>query len=109
MDGLYGAIYVEPLRIQERPFKLISSNAVNLEAMFQAERRTRPLILSDWRHLTSEQVWEAEVATGLDAPCVNSLLINGKGSVNCFRQEFLNKMTSAVKSRLHGKNLTDIA
>ncbi|KAJ5378929.1 laccase-1 [Penicillium cosmopolitanum] len=110
MDGLFGAIYVEPSNIQERPFKLISSDESKVEAMLQAERQTRPLILSDWRHLTSEQVWEAEVASGLDAPCVNSLLINGKGSVNCFDQNFINQMTSpAVKALLQGNNLTDIA
>ncbi|OQE01644.1 hypothetical protein PENVUL_c042G09132 [Penicillium vulpinum] len=110
MDGLYGAIYIEPLDSQERPFDIISGDAGDIQAMLQAEKMTNPLILSDWRHLTFEELWQAEKATGLDMPCVNSLLINGKGSVNCFDQELINQMTSpTIKSLLRGENLTDIA
>jgi hypothetical protein len=77
--------------------------------MHLAEQRTKPIILSDWRHLTSEEVWEAEEATGLDAYCANALLINGKGSVSCLSQETINEFTSEdLKPILNGAHLTDI-
>ncbi|GKZ27945.1 hypothetical protein AbraCBS73388_007148, partial [Aspergillus brasiliensis] len=93
----------------ERPFAQITDDPSQLEAMHVAEQNTKPIILSDWRHLTSEQVWEAEQATGLDAYCANALLINGKGSVTCLSQETIDEFTSeALKPLLNGSHLTDI-
>ncbi|KAL2006467.1 hypothetical protein VTN00DRAFT_9135 [Thermoascus crustaceus] len=109
-DGLYGAIYIRPDKSVERPFGKITTDAGELEAMLAAEEKTKPIILSDWRHLTSEEVWEAEEATGLDAYCSNSLLINGKGSVNCFSRETIDQWTTpAHKMVLNGTRLTDMA
>lgn len=77
--------------------------------MRAAEDNSRSIILSDWRHHTSDHVWEIEQDTGLDAYCGNSLLINGKGSVSCLAPEFLNDFLSAeVKNVLNGTSLTDI-
>lgn len=109
-DGLFGAIYIRPDKSVERPFGKIAADAGELKAMLAAEEKTKPIILSDWRHLTSEEVWEAEEATGLDAYCSNSLLINGKGSVNCFSRETIDQWTTpAQKMVLNGTRLTDMA
>ncbi|KAJ5392905.1 hypothetical protein N7465_011879 [Penicillium sp. CMV-2018d] len=63
----------------------------------------------DWRHMTSEQVWEAEKATGLDAYCTNSLLINGKGSVSCLSPDTIDEFTSnSQKQVLDESRLTDM-
>ncbi|CAK44820.1 hypothetical protein M747DRAFT_360643 [Aspergillus niger ATCC 13496] len=108
-DGLYGAIYIHPRNSVERPFAQITDDPSQLEAMHIAEQNTKPIILSDWRHLASEQVWEAEEATGLDAYCANALLINGKGSVTCLSQETIDEFTSEdLKPLLNGSHLTDI-
>ena len=78
--------------------------------MIDAERKTAPLLLSDWRVLTSEQIWNAEEASGVDAFCANALLINGKGSVTCFSQDEINALTTpAQKAALGNETLTDIA
>lgn len=77
--------------------------------MLAAEEKTKPIILSDWRHLTSEEVWQAEEATGLDAYCSNSILINGKGSVTCLSRETIDEFTTAAQKQvLNGSSLTDI-
>jgi len=108
-DGLFGPIYIKPADFVERPFALISNDSNELEAMRKAEENTKPLVLSDWRHLPSEKVWEAEEATGLDAFCANSLLINGKGSVNCLSRATIDEFTSpALKLLLNGSQLTDM-
>lgn len=109
-DGLYGPIYIRPASSEAKPFHLITTNATQLRAMRTAEANTSPLLLSDWRLLTSEQVWDAEEASGVDSICANALLINGKGSVTCFSQEELNDiMTDSQKAVLGNETMTDIA
>lgn len=78
--------------------------------MLNAEANTQPIMLSDWRLLTSEEIWAAEEATGLDAHCVNALLVNGKGSIECFARDTIDALTTdAQKSVLNGESLTDMA
>lgn len=93
----------------ERPFASITSDRDQQKAMRNAEDNTQSIILSDWRHMTSEQLWEAAKATGLDAYCANSLLINGKGSVSCLSPDTINAFTSdEQKQVLNGSHLTDM-
>ncbi|KAL9076199.1 MAG: hypothetical protein Q9161_001246 [Pseudevernia consocians] len=61
--------------------------------MQSAEKKAQFAMLSDWDHLTSEEYRAVEVASALDLFCVDSLLINGKGAVNCQPQEVLNALT----------------
>lgn len=78
--------------------------------MIDAEENTSPLLLSDWRLLTSEQIWNAEEASGIDALCANALLINGKGSVTCFSQAEIDSLTTHdQRAALGNESLTDIA
>ncbi|KAJ5212973.1 hypothetical protein N7449_000142 [Penicillium cf. viridicatum] len=108
-DGFYGPIYVHPDDSVERPFSLITSHGDQQKAMRNAEDNSLSIILSDWRHMTSEQVWEAEKATGLDAYCTNSLLINGKGSVSCLSPDTIDEFTSdSQKQVLDESHLTDM-
>lgn len=107
-DGLYGAIYIHPDDSLEKPFHLITKNASELHAMQAAEQNTKPVILSDWRFLTSEQLWRAEEETGLDAYCANAILVNGKGAVDCPGQQAQNELASAAQKQILGNlSLTD--
>lgn len=109
-DGLYGAIYIEPGDWEDRPFDEITKDENELAMIYEAEKNTQPMILSDWSLLTSEQLWGAEEASGLDGFCVNAILINGKGSVQCLGQDRINELTTpAMKAALHGHTLTDMA
>lgn len=108
-DGLFGPIYITPATSEAKPFDQITTNSTQLAAIRAAEANTTPMMLSDWRLMTSEQVWSAEIATGLDAFCVNALLINGKGSVSCLPQDLLNSLVSdEIKGILGNQTLTDI-
>ncbi|KAJ5614692.1 hypothetical protein N7528_008346 [Penicillium herquei] len=109
-DGLYGPIYIEPANSVERPFSLLTTEEAELQAMIVAEKNTSPLILSDWRLLTSEQIWDAEEASGVDAYCANALLINGLGSVSCLPRAELDAISAIPNFQLILGNttLTDI-
>ncbi|KAL4742189.1 Cupredoxin [Aspergillus similis] len=109
IDGLYGAIYVEPRRSVEKPFRLITQDAANLAAMIRAESKTEPVMLSDWRFLTSEDIWQAELASGVESICSNAILINGKGSAWCLPQHRINNLTSVgQRYLLKNDTMTDI-
>ena len=108
-DGLYGPIYVTPSSSEEKPFNLITTDQDQLQAISTAEANTSPIILSDWRLVTSEEIWSAEEASGVDAYCANALLINGKGSVSCFSRTELDAITTAhQQAALGNESLTDI-
>lgn len=108
-DGLYGPIYIQPEDSVERPFDKITDDKLELALIYEAERNTQPMVLSDWRVLTSEEVWEAEKASGLDSFCANAILINGKGSVQCLTKEVLKASeTDAMKKLMGGNAVTDI-
>ncbi|KOC07955.1 laccase TilA [Aspergillus flavus AF70] len=108
-DGLYGAIYIHPDESVEKPFGLITNKSSERQAMRAAEEKTQPIMISDWRQLTSEEIWQAEEKSGLDAYCVNAILINGKGSISCPGQEKVNQLASAEQRQILGNlSLTDI-
>lgn len=108
-DGLYGPIYIQPEVSVERPFDKITNNMSELMLIHEAERNTQPVVLSDWRVLTSEEVWEAEKASGLDSFCANAILFNGKGSVQCLTKEALKASENdAMKKFLGGTTVSGI-
>jgi FtsP/CotA-like multicopper oxidase with cupredoxin domain len=109
MDGLYGAIYIEPARSVEKPFSLITEDSRKLAAIWKAEANTEPLILSDWRFLSSDEIWQAEGDSGCENVCAHAILLNGKGSAWCLPQERINALTSPRQKALLGNyTLTDI-
>ncbi|KAL4809247.1 multicopper oxidase-domain-containing protein [Aspergillus unguis] len=108
-DGLYGPIHILSDPSVERPFGLISQDPHEIRALERAERKSTPIIISDVRQLTSEELWNAEEAMGRDAVCVNAILVNGKGSVTCLGQKTIDQYTTVEQKALLGnQSLTDI-
>ncbi|CAI7642362.1 unnamed protein product [Penicillium palitans] len=110
-DGLYGPIYITPAPSVQKPFSLITTNPAQLRAMINAESVTCPVLLSEWRVLTSEEIWTAELASGTDSFCANALLINGKGSITCLPRAEIDALTTSVQKTSLGDDLrlTDMA
>ena len=76
--------------------------------MQSAEKKAQFAMLSDWDHLTSTEYRAVEEASGLDLFCVDSLLINGKGAVNCQPQALLNALTPPpLLHLLNGSTVSD--
>ena len=104
-DGCYGPIIIKPKSSIAKPFaKIAPAEVALLEA---AESKSMPLLLSDWRHITSTRTYELEVLSGIEsAICIDALLVNGKGAVNCWSREELTEYTSpAIAPLLEGAGL----
>ncbi|KAJ5967103.1 conidial pigment biosynthesis oxidase Arb2/brown2 [Penicillium viridicatum] len=81
LDGLYGALY-------------ISDDPRDIEAMQKAVANPQVIVVSDWTQFMSWEYMKAQEASGYAIFCVDSLLINGKGSVYCPGEDFLVNLTS---------------
>ena len=57
--------------------------------MLQAERSGTSLLLADWYHKLSDKIYDEYFTTGAFPQCVDSLLANGKGRVQCLPQRIL--------------------
>lgn len=86
-DGLYGPIIIHPASSTPAPYELITKNPKSLSAMRAAEKTRMPLLMSDWRHIESQYEWESSRQSGVETPCFDSILVNGKGKVNCLSKE----------------------
>jgi FtsP/CotA-like multicopper oxidase with cupredoxin domain len=110
-DGLYGPILIHPQPGTKKPFHMISNDPAALRAMERAERAVHPLIMFDYMHITSEQKWEITPQAGVEIPCYDSILFNGKGRVRCLpEEELMSHLSPSQKGDLAlvpGQKLTD--
>jgi FtsP/CotA-like multicopper oxidase with cupredoxin domain len=77
-DGLVGAIIISPPANELAPFSLISDSANDVAAMKKAELAPHPLIVSDWKAISFEDLFAMEVVSGVDIICPDTIIINGK-------------------------------
>lgn len=86
-DGLYGAIVIHPKTGTQKPFGKISTDPDTVKAMEEAEADVQPLLFSDFRHVTWKEGWDIQLASGIETPCYDSFLVNGKGTIECLSPE----------------------
>jgi FtsP/CotA-like multicopper oxidase with cupredoxin domain len=112
-DGLYGPIIIHPKAGTATPYSLITQDPVSLHAIEEAEKNRIPILLSDWRHIISDTEWKISQESNIEHICFDSILVNGKGNVNCLTQaEMTPLMTpgqAAILSLVPGAQLTDKA
>lgn len=94
MDGMYGAIVIDPADDTDKPFHLINNDPEAVKAMAAAELELQPIFLSDYNSYTSKEMHEQEVAANIDAACADAILINGMGSQYCLSPEEIAAYTS---------------
>jgi hypothetical protein len=51
--------------------------------MEEAEENVVPLAIADFTHITSADKWDMTLKAGFEDSCYDSILFNGKGSVQC--------------------------
>ncbi|KAL5604004.1 uncharacterized protein BROUX77_004190 [Berkeleyomyces rouxiae] len=111
-DGLYGAIVIHPRQSAPMPFHLISGtgqDSPETAAIHAAVAAVHPLILSDWQHLTSSKRHELSLASGIEMPCYDSFLFNGRGTVQCLPQAEIDAATDdAQRAFLEAGNGTEL-
>lgn len=105
-DAVRGPLLIHPSPQRRRPFESLAQNTMELNAMLRAERNATPLVLSDWYHRTSDVVYNEYLTTGAFPQCVDSLLANGRGRVQCLPANVLEAgpglgMTSVVANDPH--------
>lgn len=74
---------IRPSRTRPRPFEKLAQNSDDLAKLFQAERDAPPVLLNDWTHDLSETIYARYFETGAFPNCVDSILANGFGRVEC--------------------------
>ncbi|PIA88805.1 Laccase-1 [Cercospora beticola] len=82
-DGFYGPILIRPRQSEPRPFSGITNDPQELRAIQRAEDNPHFIMVADWQHVTSEELYDIENRTNIDVYCSQSILFNGKGSVPC--------------------------
>lgn len=106
-DGLYGAILIHPNSDEPTPFGYISNSSSDIQLMRQAEYNPKLVMISDWSHFTSQEFLKIEEEANIDAFCLDSVLVNGKGSEICLPQGEINALTSPLLAPiLNGTTLT---
>jgi FtsP/CotA-like multicopper oxidase with cupredoxin domain len=75
--------------------------------MANAATHPQLVTISDWSHLDSAAVLQAEIDTNLDLYCTNSILINGRGKVSCLPiSKYMSLATPDTLQALNGQNIT---
>ncbi|KAJ5925493.1 hypothetical protein N7454_008132 [Penicillium verhagenii] len=107
MDGLYGPIYIRPRNIPENLTISITNDTLQQAQIHKAIYLPKPVLLSDWIHQTSDELRDIAETADVDIFCVDAILINGKGRVNCRNPDVLTAMIPAtIQPVLQGLNLT---
>ncbi|KAG9906297.1 hypothetical protein KCU81_g10042, partial [Aureobasidium melanogenum] len=88
-DAVRGPLLIHPSPSLQRPFESLAKNATDLPALLQAERNATPVLLADWYHNLSNSVYQEYMTTGAFPNCVDSLLANGRGRVQCLPDSVL--------------------
>ncbi|KIV94133.1 hypothetical protein, variant 2 [Exophiala mesophila] len=88
-DALRGPLLIHPSPSRPRPFKTLAQSSSEFDMMLQVERSGTILLLSDWYHRLSDRIYDEYFTTGAFPQCVDSLLANGRGRVQCLPQNIL--------------------
>ncbi|KAM5436482.1 Glc7p regulatory subunit [Microsporum ferrugineum] len=107
-DGLFGAMYIRPKPTAPAPWSLISSDPKDIAGMRRAVANPHVVVVSDWTRFKSWEYMKAQENSGYTIFCVDSLLINGKGSVYCPGEDFLvNHTSDYMKWAIYPRHVND--
>lgn len=95
-DGLYGLMYIVPRKSRLRPYRLVTSNPGHLHQLMELEKHPAYLIADDVFKQSMDNVLQRMFQHNIDPLCIQSILVNGKGRVQCHNP--------SVFHRLAGKN-----
>ncbi|KAH7003157.1 multicopper oxidase-domain-containing protein [Fusarium venenatum] len=101
-DGLYGAIIIHPRHDEPNPFHLISEDEHTVYKIKEAVEKVKPIVISDFVHLTSEEKWDMTVAAGIEDSCYDSILFNGKGRVECLNKDVVDANLNEIQKAYLG-------
>ncbi|KAF4469743.1 cupredoxin [Fusarium albosuccineum] len=88
-DAIRGPLLIRPAASRKRPFASLARNDDDSDALHGAERDATNILLNDWTHELSDVVFSRYLKTGAFPSCVDSILANGKGRVQCLPKDDL--------------------
>ncbi|KAI8648535.1 hypothetical protein NCS55_01492200 [Fusarium keratoplasticum] len=88
-DAIRGPLLIRPAASRQRPFASLARNRGDAAALHEAERDATNILLNDWTHELSDVVFARYLKTGAFPSCVDSILANGNGRVQCLPQSVL--------------------
>merc|ERR1712230_47987 len=88
-DAVRGPLIIHPSPSRRRPFESLAADSAELDTMLRVERDATPILLTDWYHRSSDLIFEEYFTTGAFPQCVDSLLANGQGRVQCLPENVL--------------------
>ncbi|KAL4976455.1 multicopper oxidase-domain-containing protein [Aspergillus desertorum] len=105
-DGQVGAMYIRRKPDALRPYAAITKNSKEPAEIRYAENNPYLMLATDWTY--SAEYHNIEIDSGYNIFCVDSLLINGRGSVYCPGYEYLESVSSdGLTAVLKGTHLTE--
>ncbi|EWZ79220.1 hypothetical protein FOCG_18256 [Fusarium oxysporum f. sp. radicis-lycopersici 26381] len=88
-DAIRGPLLIRPAASRQRPFATLAQDKDELAALLAAERNATNVLLNDWTHELSDVVFARYIKTGAFPSCVDSILANGQGRVQCLPKSAL--------------------
>ncbi|ENH68238.1 Laccase-1 [Fusarium oxysporum f. sp. cubense race 1] len=88
-DAIRGPLLIRPAASRQRPFATLAQDQDELAALLAAERNATNVLLNDWTHELSDVVFARYMKTGAFPSCVDSILANGQGRVQCLPKSAL--------------------
>lgn len=88
-DAIRGPLMIRPSPSRTRPFQQLAINDTDTSVLLQAERDATSVLLNDWTHELSDTVYARYFETGAFPHCVDSILANGYGRVQCLPDQVL--------------------
>ena len=85
---------IHPSSMRPRPFQSLTKDTSNMATLLQAERNALSILLNDWTHELSDTIYARYYQTGAFPFCVDSILANGLGKVECLPQPILEAGTN---------------
>lgn len=110
-DAIRGPLMVRPAPSRRRPFEDMAASTVEREQLLQAERDAVSILLNDWTHDLSDTIFSRYFETGAFPSCVDSVLANGLGRVECLPRYMLDAgpglgLTDEVNATHHDHSAT---
>ncbi|KAF8751489.1 multicopper oxidase family [Rhizoctonia solani] len=101
-DGLKGTIYIRPDPKKPKPFNQISNDTTPHSALYF--RLLKRLSSSyDYKHYTSEYWMSEWERTDVEQLCIDNIIVNGKGQVQCPDMTEINSLAASYQKPLTKK------
>lgn len=95
-------LYIRPKPERKNPFSIVTNEEDGIRALERHDQNPTIIMITDYSQLNSwEQIEKAEEWQS-ELLCANSLLINGRGRVNCATPENLSEWTNSNTTTAKG-------